>query len=953
MLDRSGGKSTGITFAPGDAGADGIVITGVAADSAAEAVGFKIGQKVTMINGIDVRGIGGPQKYGPLIMKSISLKMQVDQKLVPVVAAPVAYVVDESKVVVLDRTGGTSMGLTIGNASANDRGVLINNVSDGGQADLLGIVTGMEVMSINGEDSRGWTQQKMGAVIMQSMILNIELNRVAVPKEPEQVDGFGSDYESEDEDAAPFVAPPSKSHPSHNAPTREIIPADQEVPEVVSVVLDRGGGKSLGMAIFSAVSFDAGLEVVDIVRGGQAEEKGLQVGDQIVNIAGTSTLGMSDEDAGAIIVSVTQVEMHVIQAQSVRVPNLPSENDEVQIRLMKEVAQLQQQQNATNQAALAVREREDQRIHAEKQAQVAREKVIFERLEQEEKVRQQAKEKRFQQTQVQTKAVMPADARAPSFWKQQPSNAEYSAPRLQPTDAERAAQTQEHLAAQIATVRISDEQRKIQREQQEVQALAESEQRLKEKEERQELARMKISLATQKRVLEQSMQAEMNRGRGIQNAAAMKRRNDAEAALKTEELHEKAAATRAFHLQKSLLAQAEQDKIREDRRLARGKQLELERQRLQQADAEEEARKAALEQEHRAGIEARLQFESTQIQNNQWKAKSSVKDSGIKKAGDVAAAMSNLQTERLEAMKAQADDVARARETRIREETQRTEQLAQQKRTQAEQFRLQRETEQQELERKREADAQAKKAYNDRLAREFDADVQLRLAKEGEVLRHQQQQNMLSAKVRKLFFCFPPHQFAKERVWAAFSWGRAFGVLEMFTTWWPLLCICRVCAQLPHTLWRMLKPAVAFAVATQQEKWLKQKQEMAAAQQAQLDLEQARFEEAEREEEVRRAQELERQLAERERSVALLEHILACVARVLLFRHSQLLPVCLTLFSFATCGAVCSNNRTKAIKTGSAGVHQFWAQKTDTKKRKPAGKDDKIGAATAQGGMLF
>ena len=101
------------------------------------------------------------------------------------------------------------------------------------------------------------------------------------------------------------------------------------------------------------------------------------------------------------------------------IPGGSRTNDEVRVRLMKEAAQLQKQQDATNQAALAVREREVRRIHEEKQAQLAREKVIFERLEQEEKVRQQAKEKRFQQAQVQTKAVMPADARALSFWKQQ------------------------------------------------------------------------------------------------------------------------------------------------------------------------------------------------------------------------------------------------------------------------------------------------------------------------------------------------------------------------------------------------------------------------------------------------------------------------------------------------------------------------------------------------------
>ena len=88
----------------------------------------------------------------------------------------------------LDRPGDTNMGLMIASAPSESAGVPIMAVASGGQAESVGLRAGHSILSINGGDVRGFTQEEAGAALTAAE--NVELQCVspeAMPSVLEQV----------------------------------------------------------------------------------------------------------------------------------------------------------------------------------------------------------------------------------------------------------------------------------------------------------------------------------------------------------------------------------------------------------------------------------------------------------------------------------------------------------------------------------------------------------------------------------------------------------------------------------------------------------------------------------------------------------------------------------------------------------------------------------------------
>ena len=68
----------------------------------------------------------------------------------------------------------------------------------------------------------------------------------------------------------------------------------------------------LGMRIGSAAGPTAGVPVLHVSAGGQAERAGIKGGDEIMSINGSSCMGMSNVDAAKLITAQIKIELEVV-----------------------------------------------------------------------------------------------------------------------------------------------------------------------------------------------------------------------------------------------------------------------------------------------------------------------------------------------------------------------------------------------------------------------------------------------------------------------------------------------------------------------------------------------------------------------------------------------------------------------------------------------------------------
>jgi len=96
----------------------------------------------------------------------------------------------------------------------------------------------------------------------------------------------------------------AKTDPPRPGDSGNLVPAEAvepvEAPRPRRIVLDRSGGKKLGVRLGNAASPDAGIPILHVDPAGQANGK-VNVGDMIMSINGNSVLGMSMGEAAGFV----------------------------------------------------------------------------------------------------------------------------------------------------------------------------------------------------------------------------------------------------------------------------------------------------------------------------------------------------------------------------------------------------------------------------------------------------------------------------------------------------------------------------------------------------------------------------------------------------------------------------------------------------------------------------
>jgi hypothetical protein len=252
----------------------------------------------------------------------------------------------EPVVVTLDRSGGKSLGMSIGNAVSSLSGIAILFVTPGGQAEATGRISKKAtIVSINGSSTIGFTQRDAAALIMKQTSIRLGLanalpGKSAGPDELYGVQKTGADvdFDAERRDAAMArrtasvfspPAPPAGAEPDEmydmptvaakDAPVQEMYGANDAPIQAlgVSVTLSRANGKSLGISISSATSPTSGVAILKVNPGGQAEATGkFHLNVTIVAINGTSVIGFTQQQAVSEMIKSDSVVLELSQADA-------------------------------------------------------------------------------------------------------------------------------------------------------------------------------------------------------------------------------------------------------------------------------------------------------------------------------------------------------------------------------------------------------------------------------------------------------------------------------------------------------------------------------------------------------------------------------------------------------------------------------------------------------------
>ena len=366
-LDRSGGKSIGLTLNSAPSPTAGVPIKGVIPGGQGEKVGFKVGQNILTMNGKDVRGFT-LQQAGGEITTSQSLEIQVDGPVTPAAAAAPARLQPVGRVAgnigKLDRSGGKSIGLTLNGAPSPTAGVPIVAVIPGGQGEKVGFQQGQSILTMNGKDVRGFTLQQAGGEITKNQSLEVQVDGPVTPataadsaadnkakkakedaemkakdekeaaekkvREEATAKGLAEQLarqqqaaqieeatkarvaaaaQAQNEKDAQEKAEKKKKKAEKKAEQAKIAAAlpGLDFDDVAAYkepantrTLSRANGQSIGLTLNSANSGQA-VPITAVIPGGQGEKAGFTAGQNILSINGEDVRGFTLQQVGGII----------------------------------------------------------------------------------------------------------------------------------------------------------------------------------------------------------------------------------------------------------------------------------------------------------------------------------------------------------------------------------------------------------------------------------------------------------------------------------------------------------------------------------------------------------------------------------------------------------------------------------------------------------------------------
>lgn len=220
-------------------------------DGQADRVGFTDTQSILLINDTDVRGFTLEQVQS-IIAANSTFEIQVNG---PVIAREVLETIISTpeNTGTLDRAGGASMGLTILSAPRRDAGLPITAVDNGGQADYAGFNAGMNVLTINGTDARGFTLEEAATHMKLSTSVVLQVDARVVSRRPPTPEPVKVEADVTKVIESGILSSRVGAWRRASVRASSTNTSEARVPQN-SAILDRSDGKSVGLVILDAPS---------------------------------------------------------------------------------------------------------------------------------------------------------------------------------------------------------------------------------------------------------------------------------------------------------------------------------------------------------------------------------------------------------------------------------------------------------------------------------------------------------------------------------------------------------------------------------------------------------------------------------------------------------------------------------------------------------------------------
>uniref|UniRef100_A0A6I8PGW0 PATJ crumbs cell polarity complex component n=1 Tax=Ornithorhynchus anatinus TaxID=9258 RepID=A0A6I8PGW0_ORNAN len=303
IIEISKGRSgLGLSIVGGrDTPLDAIVIHEVYEEGAAARDGrLWAGDQILEVNGIDLRNASHED--------AITALRQTPQKVRLVVYRDEAHYKDEENLdifpVDLQKKAGRGLGLSIV-GKRNGNGVFISDIVKGGAADLDGrLIQGDQILSVNGEDVRGASQEMVATVLKCAQgLVQLEIGRLRAGSwlaSRKTSQGSQTSQHSSHGSFHPSLTPVITSLQNLVGTKRPPQKFRGQSPGTCELTSEKGPNDALGISIAGGRGSPLGDIPIFIamiqVSGVAARTHKLKVGDRIVSINGQLVDGLSHAD---------------------------------------------------------------------------------------------------------------------------------------------------------------------------------------------------------------------------------------------------------------------------------------------------------------------------------------------------------------------------------------------------------------------------------------------------------------------------------------------------------------------------------------------------------------------------------------------------------------------------------------------------------------------------------
>lgn len=216
------------------------------------------------------------------------------------------------KVIRLRRYGNESLGFSVRGGLEHGVGMFVSQVSQQSQAYRQGLRSGDEIIRVNGFTISEAIHEEVLSLIKARSEIVLKIRRIGMlPVKSEPNENLRWEY-----------VPKETIYSTSNGSS------DDKMGKIVKLFINMSGSAGLGCRIASGPPTHPGIFIQFVKNGGLAEEAGLEVGDQIIQVNDTSFLNVSHSQAVVALKGSRHLEIIICKSVGLTLQNSAS-NDSV------------------------------------------------------------------------------------------------------------------------------------------------------------------------------------------------------------------------------------------------------------------------------------------------------------------------------------------------------------------------------------------------------------------------------------------------------------------------------------------------------------------------------------------------------------------------------------------------------------------------------------------------